>query len=159
MSWLGQGRCTCPACGQRIYDRDAHERVVTRQVKLVYMCPGCGTYLKQVKDKSFKTISSMLCLMALFLAIDIGFLIYTQDVCVFSLLSCVLFMCFYYLRFTLVNRFVVWFPQCTKCGYDMRGSDGQCSECGGEAETHPEKIIGPINPLDREIRQRLGDDV
>ncbi len=104
MSWLGQGRCTCPACGQRIYDYDAHERVVTRQVKLVYMCPGCGTYLKQVKDKSFKTVSVMLCLMALFLLIDIGFLIYTQDVCVFSLLSCVLFMCFYYLRFGLVNR-------------------------------------------------------
>jgi hypothetical protein len=123
------------------------------------MCPGCGAYLKQNRNQSIETFFLQVCLAVFFLAIDIGFLIYAKDVCLFSLLSCVLFLCFYYVRFGLVNRFVLWFPQCTKCGYDMRGSDGKCPECGGEAETHPEKITGPLNPLDREFRQRLGDDV
>jgi hypothetical protein len=40
-------------------------------------------------------------------------------------------------QFPYTNGFELWQPRCSKCGYDMRSSVGNCPECGGAPEAAP----------------------
>ena len=152
-SGVGQ-RAACPECGQRLGEKDGHERVIGNKTKLVYMCPQCAAYLKRVSKKSASVSMLLVLLVVIFAALDLGYLVYTKDMCVFSLLGIFFLILFQIVKFAYGNTFVAWYPQCTKCGYDMRCSRGDCPECGGKAETYPQEIAGPVNSLDRDLQSK-----
>lgn len=52
-----------------------------------------------------------------------------------------------YLQFPFTNGYVVWYPECRDCGYDMRQTEGNCPECGGVARRHPEDGRNQVEKL------------
>lgn len=129
----------CPCCQQRIATR----LTLRKRRKDLRRCNACGALLFRV-NTDIQPWSLLILITALgpFILMPVAALWFAPDLGWWSvavgftgLLWAVMFD---YLQTPYSNGYVQWYATCRECGYDMRGSSGQCPECGGKATRHPE---------------------